>query len=113
MEKDAQKPDHVSLTTLVSRLREGRFVIPDFQREFAWDLGTFSEEAHEINIPRLLHRQPPLMEGQADDNFESTRLRTDLWVRWWNGQPEHIVLDGQQRLTAMYYAFVAPNVTCP
>ena len=34
--KDAQKPDHVSLTTLVGRLREGRFVIPDFQREFEW-----------------------------------------------------------------------------
>ena len=34
--KDAQKPDHISLSTLVGRLREGRFVIPDFQREFEW-----------------------------------------------------------------------------
>jgi hypothetical protein len=34
--KDAQKPDHVSLNTLVGRLCEGRFVIPDFQREFEW-----------------------------------------------------------------------------
>jgi hypothetical protein len=34
--KDAQKPDHISLSTLVSYLREGRFVIPDFQREFEW-----------------------------------------------------------------------------
>ena len=37
--KDAQKPDHVSLMVLmvlVNRLREGRFVIPDFQREFEW-----------------------------------------------------------------------------
>jgi len=34
--KDAQKPDHVSLNTLVTRLKEGRFVIPDFQREFEW-----------------------------------------------------------------------------
>ena len=25
--KDAQKPDHVSLNTLIGRLREGRFVI--------------------------------------------------------------------------------------
>ena len=39
--KDAQKPDHVSLMILVNRLREGRFVIPDFQREFErkpWDI---------------------------------------------------------------------------
>ena len=34
--KDAQKPDYVSLTTLVGRLREGRYVTPDFQREFEW-----------------------------------------------------------------------------
>lgn len=35
--KDAQKPDHRSLTSLVGHLREGRFVIPDFQREFEWE----------------------------------------------------------------------------
>ena len=34
--KDAQKPDHISLNTLIGRLRDGRFVIPDFQREFEW-----------------------------------------------------------------------------
>src|ERR1700730_3921930 len=34
--KDAQKPDHISLNALIGRLREGRFVIPDFQREFEW-----------------------------------------------------------------------------
>ena len=34
--KDAQRPDHVSLNTLIGRLRDGRFVIPDFQREFEW-----------------------------------------------------------------------------
>jgi hypothetical protein len=34
--RDAQKPDHISLNTLIGRLREGRFVIPDFQREFEW-----------------------------------------------------------------------------
>ena len=30
-----------------------------------------------------------------------------------SGSPEHIVLDGQQRLTAMYYAFMAPDVPAP
>ena len=34
--KDVQKPDHVSLNGLISRLKEGRFVIPDFQRDFEW-----------------------------------------------------------------------------
>ena len=29
--KASQKPDHVSLANMVGRLREGRYVIPDFQ----------------------------------------------------------------------------------
>ena len=29
------------------------------------------------------------------------------------GRPGYIVLDGQQRLSAMYYAFVAPEVSYP
>ena len=35
--KDSQKPDHVSLANMVGRLREGRYVIPDFQRDFEWE----------------------------------------------------------------------------
>ena len=38
--KDSQKPDHVSLTNMVGRLREGRYVIPDFQRDFEWSRRT-------------------------------------------------------------------------
>ena len=34
--KDAQKPDHISLNNLIRRLKEGQFVIPDFQRDFEW-----------------------------------------------------------------------------
>jgi len=35
--KDAQQPDHVSLAALIGRLRAGRYVISDFQREFQHD----------------------------------------------------------------------------
>lgn len=34
--KDVQKPDHASLNTIINRLKEGLYVIPDFQREFEW-----------------------------------------------------------------------------
>jgi hypothetical protein len=30
--KDAQKPDHISLNTLITRLKEGRFVVPNYLR---------------------------------------------------------------------------------
>ena len=48
--KDAQKPDHVSLNALTARLREGRFVIPDFQREFEWKPGIFGVKNHPVCV---------------------------------------------------------------
>lgn len=34
--KNSQKPDHISLNKLLSNLKDGKYVIPDFQREFEW-----------------------------------------------------------------------------
>lgn len=116
--KDAQKPDHMSLNTLISRLKEGRFVIPDFQREFEWrpwDINSLMRSIFlDYYIGSLL-----LWRGKKE-NFDA--LSCEIMYGFddktgqhpWDygkGSPEHIVLDGQQRLTALYYAFVAPNVT--
>ena len=35
--KSAPKPSHITLANLLSRLKEGHYVIPDFQREFEWE----------------------------------------------------------------------------
>lgn len=108
--KDAQKPDHVSLTTLVHRLRDGQFVIPDFQREFEWKPWDISELLRSIFLDYyigsllLWKGKPESFDALACEplhGFHGTR------------NPVHIVLDGQQRLTAMYYAFLAPDVPAP
>ena len=46
------------------------------------------------------------------ENFESLACEP-IYGFQGHGVPEHVVLDGQQRLTAMYYAFMAPNVPAP
>lgn len=118
--KDAQKPDHMSLNTLIGRLKEGRFVIPDFQREFEWrpwDINSLMRSIFlDYYIGSLL-----LWKGKKE-SFDA--LSCEILYGFNNkkdphpwsygrGDPEHIVLDGQQRLTALYYAFVAPNVPLP
>lgn len=118
--KDAQRPDHISLNMLIGWLKEGRFVIPDFQREFEWrpwDINALMRSIFlDYYIGSLL-----LWKGKKE-NFNSLSCEViygfnnkvdPLPWNYGGGKPEYIVLDGQQRLTAMYYAFMAPNVPLP
>lgn len=108
--RDAQKPDHISLNTLINRLREGRFVIPDFQREFEWfpwDIRDLTKSIFlDYYIGSLL-----LWKGKKK-SFDDLSCE-DIYGYRGDGKAEYIVLDGQQRLTAMYYAFLAPDIPLP
>jgi hypothetical protein len=108
--KDAQKPDHVSLTTLIGRLREGRYVIPDFQREFEWKPWDIRELLRSIFLDYYIGSLL-LWKGKAE-NFAALACEP-LYGFKGKADPSHIVLDGQQRLTAMYYAFLAPDAPAP
>jgi hypothetical protein len=108
--KDAQKPDHVSLTTLIGRLREGRYVIPDFQREFEWKPWDIRELMRSIFLDYYIGSLL-LWKGKTE-SFDALACEP-LYGFDGNGDPTHIVLDGQQRLTAMYYAFMAPDISAP
>ena len=118
--RDAQKPDHLSLNTLVGRLKEGRFVIPDFQRDFEWRPWDIKDLVRSIFLDYYIGSL--LLWKGKKENFDALSceilygFNNTTGQRPWNcgyGDPEHIVLDGQQRLTALYYAFVAPNVPLP
>ena len=108
--KDAQKPDHVSLTTLVGRLREGRFVIPDFQREFEWKPGDIRELVRSIFLDYYIGSL--LLWKSKPESFTALSCEP-IYGYGGDGNPEHIVLDGQQRLTAMHYVFLAPDEPLP
>jgi len=108
--KDAQKPDHVSLTRLIGWLREGRFVIPDFQREFEWKPWDIRELVRSIFLDYYIGSL--LLWRGKKENFEALACEP-IYGFSGKSDPMYIVLDGQQRLTAMYYAFMAPNVPAP
>ena len=108
--KDAQKPDYISLNTLISRLKEGRFVIPDFQREFEWKPWDIRDLMRSIFLDYYIGSL--LLWKGKDENFEALSCE-DVYGFSGDGNREHIVLDGQQRLTAMSYAFTAPEIPLP
>ena len=122
--KDAQKPDHITLNTLINRLKEGRFVIPDFQREFEWRPWDIKDLMRSIFLDYYIGSL--LLWKGKKENFQALSCEIVYgydgttgqhpW-NYGNGKPEYIVLDGQQRLTALYYAFIAlrmyPYLTGP
>lgn len=108
--KDAQKPDHVSLNTLIVRLREGRFAIPDFQREFEWRPWDIRDLMRSIFLDYYIGSL--LLWRGKKENFQALSCEP-IYGYAGTGSPEYIVLDGQQRLTAMYYAFLAPDRPLP
>lgn len=118
--KDAQKPDHVSLNSLINKLKEGQFVIPDFQREFEWKPWDIRDLMRSIFLDYYIGSL--LFWKGKKDNFRALSCEIIYGYQgitdphpwdYRDGHPEYIVLDGQQRLTALYYVFIAPDVPLP
>ena len=108
--KDIQKPNLFSLNTLIKNLREGHFVIPNFQREFEWKPSDIRALMRSIFLNYYIGSL--LLWKGKKENFEAMSCEE---IYGFNGADEwkYIVLDGQQRLTAIYYAFIAPDIPLP
>jgi len=108
--RDTQQPGQVVLATLIEWLRDGRFVIPDFQRNFEWDTSDIRELMRSIFLDYYIGNL--LLWDGKEENFETLSC---IPIEGFEGidHREHIVLDGQQRLTAIYYSFFAPDIPPP
>ncbi len=108
--KNVEKADRIHLGSLVEELKKGHFVIPDFQREFEWQpwdvLDLIKSIFMDYYIGTLL-----LWKG-SKDNFKMLSCEP-IYALIGPQDPQHIVLDGQQRLTAIYYAFFQPEQAFP
>lgn len=108
--REAQKSDHLNLNTLLARLKEGRFVIPDFQREFEWKPWDIRDLMRSIFLDYYIGNL--LLWKGKPENFDALSCE-NIYGHVGGSSREHIVLDGQQRLTAMYYAFTGPDIPLP
>lgn len=110
--KNVQKAEKIGLDKLISEIKKGSFVIPDFQRDFEWkpwDVRDLIKSVFkDYYIGTLL-----LWKG-SKNNFEYLSCQPLFGYAGHTKQtPEYIVLDGQQRLTALHYAFFAPDKNFP
>lgn len=107
--REAQKPDHVGLNSLLGYIKEGRYMVPDFQREFEWGARDIRDLAR--SIFRDYYIGSLLLWRGTKQNFENLSCEPIYGQN--GGKADYIVLDGQQRLTAINYAFVSPDKTLP
>lgn len=103
-------PDKRKLVGLVEQAYEGKLCLPDFQRDFVWrrdevaDLLRSILRRYYIGSLLLLRCDPqrppfaPVLMSGARSIYQEPR-------------PEMLILDGQQRLTALIHALSAPNLT--
>lgn len=108
--KNIEKLDKVHLAELRNNLKKGIYAIPSFQREFEWG-------ANDVNgLIRSIFEDyyiGTLLLWRATKNNQSFLKCESIYGYKDEPKYEHIVLDGQQRLSALYYAFFAPKLNFP
>lgn len=103
-------PDKRKLIGLVEQAHEGKICLPDFQRDFVWtreevaDLLRSVLRGYYIGSLLLLRCDP------QKPPFAPVFLRGAKPL-YNEARPELLVLDGQQRLSALLYALTAPDLS--
>ena len=97
------------LLSLLEDVKTGKLVIPDFQRDFVWTRKQIEELLNSI-INRYFIGTILLLESPSSNLRFAPRL-----VRSVEADPKkhasiNYILDGQQRITSLFYAFFEPNM---
>lgn len=108
--KNVEKADRIHLGSLIDSLKKGHYVIPDFQRDFEWEPWDVRELIRSIFMDYYIGTLL-LWKG----NKENYKMLSSEPIYGFSDalDAQHIVLDGQQRLTAIHYAFFAPEIPFP
>lgn len=103
-------PDSEKLLELVGWARKGKLVLPQFQRNFVWS----REEITDLLLSILQgHFIGSLLFLNVDKENIPFAYRLIEGVNNYplnHPKPEYMILDGQQRLTSLNYAFFAPDI---
>lgn len=101
----------VNLIELLSEVSVGNIVIPDFQRDFIWKLKQIEELLNSV-INNYFIGSILLLESTVSNlRFAPRLIRGVEHSSSSSSKPDTIkyVLDGQQRITSLFYSFFEPN----
>ena len=101
-------PTKESLVGLVGRACRGQVVLPEFQRSFIWERRAVEELLVSIFNEYFIGSLLTLTVSPDSIPFRARAIEgieNDVSLR-----PDKMVLDGQQRVTSIYYALYGPDI---
>lgn len=93
------KPETMRFDALMLNIRDGKIRIPDFQREFVWELSQI------ISLLDSIYQHFPIgsfLFWETDDDIQAYRRVGEVELRHDTEKGIQYVLDGQQRLTSLF-----------
>jgi len=102
------KPDSKKYTDLISEIQKGQIKVPKFQRNFVWSLDKTAKlldsilKGYPIGTFILWETNERLNDIKNIGNLELPVIPDDVKVQY--------VLDGQQRITSLYAAFLGAKI---
>lgn len=91
------------LHNLLDRVQRGVVQLPDFQRKWVWDDARIQRLLASVSLARPIGAAM-LLEAGGDEAQFAPRLVTGVKLPGPTPTPEHLILDGQQRLTSLFLA---------
>jgi predicted Mrr-cat superfamily restriction endonuclease len=102
-----KNPDMAKINDIILNCKSGRWVLPNFQRYFDWKRNNIKEFLESIfkdyYVGLLL-----FWETGPEPQLKTMPIK-GVEIREGNRRVDFIILDGQQRITSLYYAIMAPQ----
>lgn len=105
--------DNVKINDLMKYVKEGKLVLPDFQRSFVWQPEDVRELLVSVMGDYFIGSMLILEDIHSEESMFALRLVEGVREVDKNSKIAsvvNIVLDGQQRTTALFYAISEPNI---
>jgi hypothetical protein len=106
----AEDPGKSSVRELINDVENGNYVIPYFQRGFEWEPSMVSDLFESILQD---YYAGLLLFWELDANMREQASWDPVWGADRTDDPEKAILDGQQRISSLYYAITNPEKKFP
>jgi uncharacterized protein with ParB-like and HNH nuclease domain len=96
---------NIQIIEFIRDISNGDYVIPHFQRDFDWEPSMVSDL-----FKSILHNyySGTILLWTLEDDDRKIEMWDSLWEAEKNEKPTKAILDGQQRLSSIFYALCAP-----